>query len=189
MIQFPKSLAVVALSALAACGGVETRFDAAPVAAPQDTVSVRFARIEVVSVSLPVYAQGEDIHIRDAAGAIVPIGALWADDPARGVTLNVATGLAGVTNRLVAPEPWPFRDLPDVRVDIRLDAFLATNTGTFRMAGQVFVAPEDGLSRDRARAFDIETPVVEPGDATAIAQARAAAERALVSFIAKEGLR
>ncbi len=182
-------LAGMVLSALCACGTVETRFDAAPLVASEEKVSVRFARIEVVAVSLPVYAQSEDIHVRDASGAIVPLGALWADDPARGVTLNVATGLAKVTDRLVAPEPWPFRDLPDVRVDIRLDAFLATNTGTFRIAGQVFVAPEDGTGRDRARAFEIETPVADPGDATAIAQARAVAERALVSFVATEGLR
>ncbi|WP_425074113.1 PqiC family protein [Sagittula sp. S175] len=174
--------------ALLACGKTEPRFDAPPVAA-FEKVSTRYARIEVAAVTLPVYAQGEEIHTRNASGAILPLGPLWADEPSRAVTLQVARDLDAITGRLVAPEPWPFRDYPDVKVDVRVQDFYATERGTFRIAGQVFVAPEEG-GPDRAKTFEIETaiPGEKPGPAQ-IAAARSAAVSELSVFIAKNGLR
>lgn len=184
-----KSLYLLPLvAALAACSAPEPRFDAPP-AAGFEKVSSRYARIEVALVTLPIYAEGEEIHARDASGAILPLGPLWADEPGRAVTLQIARDLDAITGRLVAPEPWPFRDYPDVKVDVRLQDFYATERGTFRLSGQVFVAPEEN-GPDRAKTFEIEAviPGEKPGPAQ-IASARAAAVSELSLFIAQNGLR
>ncbi|WGW03759.1 PqiC family protein [Tropicibacter oceani] len=191
MTKFSLTLAPLAFSmlALGACSGVEQRFDA-PVAAEikAERVSSRYARIEVAAVTLPTYAQAEEIHVRDASGAITPTDALWADEPGRAVTLQIARELDAITGRLVAPEPWPFRDIPDVKVDVRVQDFYATETGAFRISGQVFVAPEE-QGPDRAKRFEIEALITgEPGPAQ-IAAARAEAVAQLSVFIAKNGLR
>jgi uncharacterized lipoprotein YmbA len=179
---------------LAACGGTEPRFDAGATAAgavaPEaslERVSTRYGRIEIAAVTLPIYAQSEEIHVEDAEGAIVPLGPLWTDEPGRAVTLQIARDLDAITGRLVAAEPWPFRDYPDVKVDVRLMDFYATARGTFRLAGQVYVAPEEG-GPDRAKRFEIETPLVGEGP-KGIAAARAAAVAQLSVFIAQNGLR
>ncbi|GAA4226798.1 hypothetical protein GGQ68_004692 [Sagittula marina] len=184
----PMPLILSAALVLAACSGTEPRFDAPPVTA-LEKVSTRYARIEVATVTLPIYAEGEEIHARDATGAILPLGPLWSDEPGRAITLQVARDLDSITGRLVAPEPWPFRDYPDVKVDVRVQDFYATERGTFRISGQVFVAPEED-GPDRAKPFDIEAviPGEKPGPAQ-IAAARAAAVSELSVFIARNGLR
>ncbi|WP_136441404.1 PqiC family protein [Pacificoceanicola onchidii] len=179
---------------LSACGGVDLRFDTPPTAVgggsalPEERVSVRYARIEVATVTLPTYAQDEEIVLRDDSGAIAPSGGLWADEPGRAVTLQLARDLDAITGRLVAPEPWPFRDLPDVKVDVRIEDFFATSGGTFRLSGQMFVAPED-YGTDRARRFEIEVPVTGEMTPGAIAAARARAVSDLAAFVARKGLR
>ena len=181
-------LALSFAAALAACSAPEPRFDAGPTLATEK-VTTRYGRIEVATVTLPIYAEGEEIHARDATGAILPTGSLWADEPGRAVTLQIARDLDAMTGRLVAPEPWPFRDFPDVKVDVRVQDFFATERGTFRLSGQVFVAPEEN-GPDRAKPFEIETRI--PGETAGpaqIAAARAAAVSQLSSFIAKNGLR
>lgn len=154
-----------------------------------ERVSVNYARIEVTSVTLPVYAESEAIYTRDASGAITPLGPLWTDDPDRALTLQIARELKGITGQLTAPEPWPFRNAPDVRVDVRLEVFHATSFGTFRIAGVVFVAPET-YGPDRAGKFAFEVAVAKTENpAAAIAIARTAAVRELSYFIARWGLR
>ncbi|CUH81089.1 membrane integrity-associated transporter subunit PqiC [Tropicibacter naphthalenivorans] len=188
-------LAATALTLLlTGCGGADLRFDAPPPAVgaqaplPTERVTTRYGRIEVATVTLPTYAQSEEITRRDETGAIAPLGALWADEPGRAVTLQVARDLDAITGRLVAPEPWPFRDLPDVKVDLRIEDFYATSAGTFRVSGQMFVAPDVGPG-DRSKRFAIETPI--PGDGTPgdIAAARSAAVSDLAVLVAKQGLR
>lgn len=187
--------AVLALTlSLAACGGIEERFDTpplradAPSSAPLTKVPSRYSRIEVIAVTLPTYAEGEEIHVRGASGAITPLGPLWADEPGRGVTQQIARDLDAITGRLVAPEPWPFRDLPNVRVDIRIQDFYATEAGTFRVSGLAFVAPEEA-GPDRSTRFEIETPIAGEGGPADIAAARAAAVSELAVFVARNGLR
>lgn len=209
MKTLPIFLTLALMPLVMACSKTEPRFDAPPVAA-FDKVSSRYARIEVAAVTLPTYAQDEQIHTRDAAGAILPLGPLWADEPGRAMTLQLASDLDRITGRLVAPEPWPFRDYADVKVDVRVQDFYATETGMFRLAGQVFVAPEEG-GPDRAKMFEIETPIPvgastgaagggglsgllkgdkpAPAGPAQIAAARAAAVSQLSVFIAQNGLR
>ena len=190
-MKFAAFLALPLVVLLPGCDSVEPRFDAPPAverAAPTEKVTSRYYRIVVVAVTLPSYAQAEEIYQRDADGAILPLGPLWADEPGRAVTQQVARDLDAITGRLVAPEPWPFRGRPDVRVDIRVQDFHATVDGSFRLSGQVFVAPEE-TGPDRARRFDIETPIAGEGGPGEIAAARSAAVSELAVFIAKNGLR
>lgn len=189
-----KSLTLIALPCaflMTGCDTAEPRFDA-PVltaaAAPLEKVASRYARIEIVSVTLPSYAQAEEIYQSDADGAILPLGPLWSDEPGRAITQQVARDLDVITGRLVAPEPWPFRGLPDVRVDIRVQDFYATTAGQFRLSGQYFVAPEE-FGPDRARQFDILTPIGGEAGPGAIAAARNAAVSELAGLIARNGLR
>ncbi|QFT62128.1 hypothetical protein SAMN05421853_11252 [Roseivivax halotolerans] len=170
--------------ALAACGS-ETRF-ASPIAPPEVRVPSSFPSLEVAEVTLPSYAAAEDIYLRGADGAISPAGTLWADLPARAITLQLSRDLATITGVTVAPEPWPFRPFPAARVDVRLEEMLATAEGTFRLAGQYFVAPEAG-----GRAASGQFAIVEPiggESAAAIANARGRAVARLAEEIAREGL-
>lgn len=189
MTKLPLLLSLALLPMLTvACSSPEPRFDS-PSVVTMEKVTSRYGRIEVAMVTLPIYAQGEEIHTRDATGAILPLGPLWADEPGRAVTQQIAHDLDAITGRLVAPEPWPFRDFPDVKVDVRVQDFYATERGTFRISGQVFVAPEES-GPDRAKPFEIETGILgeKPGPAQ-IAAARAAAVSELSVFIARNGLR
>jgi len=181
-------LSLLAAAFLVGCDSVEPRFDAAYDTVAAERVSTRYARIEIATVSLPAYAQSEEIHVRDETGAIVPLGPLWTDAPDRAVTLELAQRLDAQTGRLVAPEPWPFRDFPDVKVDVRLDTFLATAEGAFKLAGQVFVAPEDG-GADRALRFEFLAGPTGIEGPSGIANARNAAVAQLADFIARKGLR
>lgn len=174
---------------MAACNIPEPRFGSAPIVnLEQEKIRSPFGRIEVSEVTLPIYGASEEIHRRDESGAIKPIGALWSDEPGRTVTLQIASDLGEITGRLVAPEPWPFRDLPQVRVDVRVEDFFATNVGTFRLSGQVFVAPEDN-GPDRAKQFNIEVGIAEPEDPGSIAVSQRFAVMELSRFIALNGLR
>lgn len=171
-----------ALALLQACGSSETRYGT-DAALPQDRARVAYARIEIATVGLPAYAETEEIQAQGADGAIQPVGGLWADTPTRAVTLQVARDLGALTGGIVAPAPWPFRDPPAARVDIRIETYLATAEGQFVMTGQIFAAPEDG-GRDRARRFDIAVDIAPDGGPTAIATAQGAAVTALTRDVA-----
>jgi hypothetical protein len=170
--------------------GPEPRYSA-PVATPSEKVSSRHSSVEVVTVTLPTYAASEDIYVRAGDGALTRLGPLWADDPARAVTQQLAGDLAAITGARVAAEPWPFRAFPAARVDVRLTDMVATEDGRFRLAGQYFVAPESGEG-DRSGRFMIETVLPGPASAataSAIAAARGQAVADLAVQIARNGLR
>ncbi|MBS8225148.1 PqiC family protein [Vannielia litorea] len=182
---------LLAAVALAACSGADIRVAPAGVAAPTaptERVSIRYRSVEVALVTMPTYATTEEIVIAAADGTVVPIGALWSDEPARAMTLQLARELGVVTSRIVAPEPWPFRDRADARVDVRVEDFHATQRGTFRIAGQYYVAPEEA-GREVARGFAVEAPIVGAPTAASIASARTAATGRLVVAIARDSLR
>lgn len=178
--------ALAVLAVLAACAA-PPRYGA-PTPIPEARVATRYRAIEIVQATLPAYAQGEEIYLRKADGAIEEFGPLWADDPARAVTLQLARDLGAISGGLAAPDPWPFRDLPDVRVDVRIEDFLATEAGVFLLSGQYFVAPESG-GRDRARRFEVTVPIAQPPSPAAIVTARGSAISRLAVEIAENGLR
>ena len=75
---------------LAACSGPTMRIPS-PVPTVTETVRSRYAGIEVMDVSLPTYASGEEIFTEDASGLLAGSSdVLWADDPTRAITLSLA---------------------------------------------------------------------------------------------------
>ncbi|MBY6048431.1 PqiC family protein [Vannielia litorea] len=187
----PRLLALLAALALTACSGDDIRVapggQVAP-APPSERVGIRYGSVEVVLVTMPTYATTEEIMVAAEGGTLVPLGALWSDEPARAMTLQLARELGVVTGRVVAPEPWPFRDPADARIDVRVEDFHATRRGTFRVAGQYYVAPED-QGREVARGFAVEAPIQGELTASTVAAARTAAVGRLVVALARDGLR
>lgn len=179
-------LGALAIGALAACGGGDIRY-ATPPSTPTERLGSAYRTLEIVEVQLPTYAATEDIFVAAPDGAITPLGPLWADDPARAMTLQLSRDLSTITGAQAAPEPWPFRDFAAAKVDVRLEEMLATGANTFRLAGQFFVAPDTG-GRDRSGSFAIEVPLAEGATAGGIAAARSAAVTQLAAEIARRGL-
>lgn len=179
-----------ALLFLAACSGGDS---AVRYAVPEAEVAVRarisYASVEVIEVSLPTYASLEEIFVGTADGGLQSsTSLLWADDPTRAVTLELARSLAAITGARVAPEPWPFQEPAAARVDVRVEEMVAMADGVFRLKGQYFVAPRDIDRRERSGAFALVAPWNTEGGAAAIAAARGAVVRDLALQIAKEGL-
>src|SRR6056297_2030903 len=126
--MIPRLLLFILLS-LAACSA--DRLYSTPDEVPQARVAVAWDSVEVVEVTLPTYAASEAIYVREADGAIAALGPLWSDDPARATTLQLSRDLAAITGARVAPDPWPFRGFAEVRLDVRIEDFVATGPGTF----------------------------------------------------------
>lgn len=175
-------------AALALTGCASDKRFGAPTPVPQERVSISYRTVEVVQATLPAYASAEEITVREADGAIAPLGPLWADDPSRALTLQLARDLGAITGAVTAPAPWPFRSLPDARVDVRVEDFLATEDGVFLLSGQYFVAPETG-GRDRARRFAFTVPLADPATPGGIVAARGSAVSRLALDIAQNALR
>ena len=177
-------LAVLAL--LAACGQSPVRYAAAPVPSG-DRIAINVSRLEVREVSLPAYARSEEIWRETAGGALESDSSvLWADDPSRGVTMELSQHLASLTGARVAAEPWPFEDLPQARLVVRVQEMVAGANGQFRMSGQYFASHMSGAA-DRSGAFRVSAPFAPDGGAPAIAAARATAVRDLARLIADQG--
>lgn len=176
---------------LAACS--DDVLQTSPIYVPQvasvteERVASRYRSVEVVEVTMPTYAEDEEIYVRDGDGALSALGPFWADAPSRSVTLQLARELGAITGVRVAPEPWPYRSFAEVRVDVRIEDFVATSSGAFLISGQYFVAPDSG-ERERAGRFEITAPLSAMTSA-GIAAARSNAVGQLAVKIAREGLR
>ena len=176
-------IAIALLALLAACGGPDIRYDA-----PRLDVTTRerivYPSLEVKEVSLPAYADASEIFIEQAGIIVAAEDASWADDPARAITLAVARHLTLATHSRVAPDPWPFDDLPTAELDIRVESLLARSDGQFILEAQWFAAGQDGWS-DRSGRVDLVTPYDPAGGPAAVAAARSTAIVGLASEIAK----
>lgn len=177
----------LSILALAACSGPE-RLLPTPQTVAVERVASRYASIEVLEVSLPTYAAGEEIVVEAEGGALQTSDLLWADDPTRAVTLALTRNLSEVTGARVAPSPWPFDSFPSARVDVRVEQFLTAQDGTIRLSGQYFVADMDGRGRDRARLFSLATPFTADGGPNSAVEARGKLVADLAVMIAKDGL-
>lgn len=180
-------LVVLSFAVLGACSGPDT-FYTAPPAEISERVQSRYASVEVLEVSLPTYAAGEDVLVSSADGALVSGDTLWADDPTRSVTLSLTRALAEITGARVAPAPWPFDSFPGARVDVRVERLLSEN-GRLMLSGQYFVAALDDSGRDRARLFDLSAPLTEQGGFAELLDARSTLFAELAVMIARDGLR
>ncbi|MBM9593449.1 PqiC family protein [Roseitranquillus sediminis] len=172
---------------LAACSSTlgPVRYEM-PLPPPGERVPVNVGALEVRDAQLPLYAELEEIYTEGEGGALVSdTDVLWADDPRRAVTQGLALALARMTTAQVATEPWPLSDLPDARLDVRLDRVLAGADGVFRLSGQYFLSRDTGA--ERSDLFDIRVPY-EVGSTQAVAAAKGAAVAELARSIARDAL-
>lgn len=170
---------------LAGCGDNAVRY-AVPMPAVAGRAPVNVGTLEVRDTTLPLYASLEEIAIEREDGAIASdTDVLWADDPQRAVTQGLASRLADITTARVAAEPWPLEALPDARLEVRLDTFLARANGRFAMGGQYFLARATGS--DRSGRFLLEVPYAAD-DIGSIAAAQGRAIDLLARQIAREAL-
>lgn len=187
MKLLPLFLGLVAF--LGACSEPAQRF-AVPAITPADSVAIAYRSVEVSDIVLPTYASLEEIFVETLEGALTSSSSLlWADDPTRAATLELTRSLGAITGARVASEPWPFDNYADVRVEVRVEEFIASQRGEFRLSGQYFVATLDGAGRDRAVPFRLSVPLVPEAGPAAIAAARAAVMAELADDIARNGLR
>ena len=181
-----RQIALAALLALTACGGTDTLYTAPP-AEVTDQVASRYRSVEVLDVSLPAYAAGDELLVSSEDGTLETGGVLWADTPTREVTLSLSRALSKITGARVAPAPWPFDSFPNARVDVREERVLAEG-GALVLSGQYFVADLDGRQRDRARLFDLRAPLAPEAELQDVLAARSALIADLAVMIARDGL-
>jgi hypothetical protein len=187
MKTLPFAFGLVAL--LTACSPPPQRF-AVPAVPVTEEVSIAYASVEVRDVLLPTYASLEEIFVETADGSLTSSPQLlWADDPTRAATLELTRSLSAITGARVASEPWPFDSYAEVRVEVRVEEFIASERGEFRLSGQYFVATFDGEGRDRAVPFRLTVPLIPEAGPAQIAAARAAVMAELAASIARDGLR
>lgn len=173
---------------LSACGAPPELYPVAPPSVEQ-TQRIAFRSVEVRDVSLPAYADANEIAVEDANGKLVTDSAvLWADAPARAIGLELTRNLSRLSGARIASEPWPFESFPDARLDVRFETLLAGANGQFRATGQYFVSVSDG-GRERAGLFDLAVPFDPEGGPQAIAAARGQVIFDLAVYIARNGLR
>ncbi len=159
----PFLLALVATAALAACSGPTNRVDLVPLQSDlRRNASV--SSVMVRTVSLPTYAAAEEIAIQSPEGVIVTEGdILWADLPDRAATLTITRHLNSILSAVVGPDPWPFVDLPDAVVEVRVEEMIAGGDGVFRLRGQYFVGGDAARFRNTVQSFSYTSPLAEPG--------------------------
>jgi uncharacterized protein len=173
---------LVVLTALTACGDKKARF-VIPAPEPISQARLRVSSIEVRDVSLPAYASASEIVVEDASGALRPVPkAIWADDPARGITGALALSLEAVSTAQVAAEPWPLNTDAQARVQVRIDQMIAKADDSFYMAGQFAISSTSGAVAGSLTRFAISVPMADLAPAT-VASATGTALNQLASKI------
>ncbi len=183
-----RHIALAAALALTACTGTETLY-ATPPTEVSERIASRYKSVEVLEVSLPNYASGDEILVSATDGTLRTGGLLWADNPTREVTLSLSRALSEITGARVAPAPWPFDSFPNARVDVRVERFLAEGGTHLVLRGQYFVADLDEQKRDRARLFDLRAPLPSEAALPDLLAARSALIADLAVMIARDGLK
>lgn len=174
--------------AIAGCASEPPQRFAVPAVAAGDRIRASYGSVEVIEVSLPIYARTEEIWRETEDGALVSDpSTLWADEPVRAVTMELARQLTALTGARVAAEPWPFDEPAEARLEVRLEEMVAGADGRFRLAGQYFTADREG-DRDRTAAFTLWAPIEPDSGIPGIAAARANAVKELARQIAQKGL-
>lgn len=176
-MMFKKLTALALVAAFAACTAPADRL-AMPTLQSQLQLQPRVNSALLRTVSLPTYAAVEEIAVETPTGLIgANQNVFWADDPQRAVTLTLTRNLSDILNIDVGPEPWPFVELADVAVDVRVAQMLAGADGNFRLSGQYYVGGDRIAYRNSTHRFAITAPMTDQNLASiADAQARALLE-------------
>ncbi len=182
---------MAAAALLAGCSGISRPLlYPVPVVTPAEKVRISYGSVEVRVVSLPEYAALSEMAFELADGGIETSKAmLWADSPARSMTLELSRALGQITGATVASEPWPFDSLADARVEVRIEEMLTDQSGQFKLSGQYFVGTTNGEGRKRARVFALLVPLAVDAPPVALAAARGQIIADLAVLIARDGLR
>lgn len=152
-------------------------------------VWVGVTSLELKEPSLPGYAVADEIPLEAEGGLVNTVEAvLWADKPARAISLELTRHLSSLTRVRIAPTPWPFEGQPDAILDLRFETLLARADGRYQASGQYFVARLDG-GRERSGFFDLSEAIAQPATAQSISQARGRVIKALASLLARDALR
>ncbi len=115
--------------------------------------------IEIQEVSLPLYAQSQEIPFAEASGAIrTDQGSIWADTPSRAVSISLAESLSKLTGSVAAVEPWPLDEPAQVTLDVRVKKLLASADGFLEFSGQYFIVFDSGRN-PASDWFEIRIPV------------------------------
>ena len=177
-------LLALALTLAACTSAPEPRIQLAPIAPAAETTDSVVQSIELREISLPYYAQGEEIGIVEADGSVaLRTDILWADLPPRALTLRLAQTLAArLPETAVAAEPWPLLSRADLRIEIQVARALGQIGGDYNLDGQYFVIAGNLGEYERAQSFAISQPVEGIGF-TAISVAQSAAFDQLADLI------
>ena len=168
---------------LAACSGSAPRLQMFQIKSKL-TLPTAVGSAIVRKVSLPTYAASEELSIETTQGLIVSNkNILWADDPARAVTLALARNLGEIVDAKIVPHPWPFVDLPDVAIDIRVTRMIAAADGIFYLEGQYFVGGDGIAYKKSTNRFAVQAQI-QRSEPAGISDAQARALLTLAELIA-----
>ncbi|MFO1142930.1 MAG: PqiC family protein [Amaricoccus sp.] len=143
---------------LAACGSPDYYLLPQPAAAPRTGAPV--GTVAVADISLPAYASALEIAALTGPETLhLDKKALWADNPQRALTRQLAAALETRLGADVGTEPWPGFDAPGLRIEVTVDRMIGAPGGSLDFAGQyAVVAPASG----RIVAFDRFAIIVPP---------------------------
>jgi uncharacterized lipoprotein YmbA len=186
MLMTMLRLIPLCLLALAACSNPEkvARYPIEPPAVKKSLPN-RIGTAELREVSLPQYATAQEIAYQTPDGALRSNpDNLWADDPARSITLALARQISAISGATVLSDPWPLSDPPRRRIEVRIEQILPGADGALHVSGVYFVSPA-GLNGggDVVRRFDFSVPIAT-GEPSAIVAAQGAAVTELAKRIA-----
>ncbi len=193
MMKPGPALALVAV--IAGCGADPSRITLPPVETAQ-TVRVSVRSVEVTQVSLPLYAESEEIAVEAENGALTNRRIACF-----GLTIRNARShrrwsptSPDLTSAKIAAEPWPFDQFPDARLVVRFDRFLPKSNGQFEVSGQYYVARVNSNIRETARSFELSATVYarrcgfDLGRASECPERAGHARRFVVALKAKAGI-
>lgn len=178
-----RSALLFVLPLLAACGADPARIAVMPETSTMRE-NTRSETVEIVEVSLPAYAQDQEIAVGTAAGALLLAeDAQWADEPDRALTASLVRNLTAISRAEIAASPWPLTGYAEAELTVRVDQMLVGPDGVLVMSGQYAIAREEGPQAIKPFAITVPVPVL---DTVNVAHAHEIAWRELAETIVRD---
>lgn len=116
-------------------------------------------RIGLSEVKLPAYARNKKIASQTAGNKIVQDDDnRWAEPPEEAVSRTLSQSLETQLGAAVVVGPFPRGLDPDLRVEVRFNKFLRSETGAAEMGGQYGILSGDGREVLLLQTFSITAP-------------------------------